>query len=161
MSQISVLKADLNEGSQSDSIIFLLNSYAQDPAGGGKELSDFCKQNLISELRQLASCHVFIAFIGDDVAGLAICFEGFSTFACKRLLNIHDFVVLTRYRGRGASQVLLDEVEKFAKSMNFCKITLEVLDQNIPAMSAYKRFGFQEYSLDPAFGRAVFMHKLL
>lgn len=37
----------------------------------------------------------------------ANCFESFSTFACKPLINIHDFIVLEKYKGNGISQKIL------------------------------------------------------
>ena len=42
-----------------------------------------------------------------------------------------------------------------------CKLTLEVLDRNRVAMSAYISFGFVPYALDPAAGSAVFLQKLI
>jgi hypothetical protein len=42
-----------------------------------------------------------------------------------------------------------------------CKLTLEVLSGNAPALRAYEREGFEGYQLDPAFGHAVFLQKKL
>jgi len=43
-------------------------------------------------------------------AGLVTCFELFSTFSCKPLINIHDVIVLKKFRGNGLSQKMLKKV---------------------------------------------------
>ena len=48
----------------------------------------------------------------DNPVGAAVCFIGFSTFAAKPLINIHDFVVLPAARGKGVGRRLLEAVEK-------------------------------------------------
>ena len=94
-------------------------------------------------------------------AAVANCFEGFSTFACKPLVNIHDITVLPQYRGKGISQRVLEKIEAIARSKGCCKITLEVLGNNTVAQSAYKKFGFGAYELDPKAGSAQFWEKKL
>ncbi|MFQ5485228.1 MAG: GNAT family N-acetyltransferase [Desulfobacterales bacterium] len=83
------------------------------------------------------------------------------SFSCKPLINIHDVVVLNEFRGNGISLKMLDKVEEIAKSKGCCKITLEVLSNNDVAKSAYRKFGFSSYELDPKAGTAVFWQKLL
>lgn len=126
---------------------------------------------------------VFIATL-DKPVGLATTFEGFSTFAAKPLINIHDIAVLPEYRGKGTvclhvcrllfmfhfhiclhaigvGQVLLQEVEDFARSRGCCKLTLEVLQGNIIAQKAYSKFGFAGYELGDGLGHAMFWQKKL
>ena len=50
---------------------------------------------------------VIIKFFESEPAGLAICIEGFSSFACMPLINIHDMAVLPKFRGRKYSHNLL------------------------------------------------------
>ena len=64
--------------------------------------------------------------------------EGFSTFACKPLLNIHDFAVLRPYRGQGIGKLMLGRVKQLAKNLGCCKITLEVLEGNTVARHLYE-----------------------
>jgi GNAT superfamily N-acetyltransferase len=94
-------------------------------------------------------------------AGLINCVEGFSTFAGKPLLNVHDIVVHEDYRRRGIASALLAHVEGVARERGCCKLTLEVLEGNRGARQAYLDFGFQGYQLDPAMGQAMFMEKKL
>ena len=70
-------------------------------------------------------------------------------------------MVHSSYRRRGVSKYLLGAVEDCAKDLRCCKITLEVLDKNLPAYNSYVSYGFEQYSLDPTFGRAIFMQKIL
>lgn len=96
---ISCKKIDLNDEDQCNVVVDLLNIYAKDLMGGGDELSVDIKTNLPIELRKRSNiCHVFIAYNINIPIGLAICFEGFSTFSCKPLMNIHDFCVIPDYR---------------------------------------------------------------
>ncbi len=57
------------------------------------------------------------------------------------------------------SPELLEKVEELAHEKGCCKITLEVIEGNEVAKSAYLKFGFAEYELDPALGHALFWQK--
>ena len=139
----------------------LLDLYASDPMGGGKSLDEGVKNNLVRELSKLPHAFSFIAYVDEHPAGLINCFEGFSTFLCKPLINIHDIVVLDEYRGNGIAGMMLEKVEEIARSKGCCKLTLEVLSNNEAAKSAYQKFGFSDYQLDPQAGTALFWQKLL
>lgn len=159
--KIEVIKADyLNERHQKE-IPMLLDRYASDPMGGGKPLDEEVKNNLVSELSRLPYAFSVLAYIDGQPAGLVNCFEAFSTFSCKPLINIHDVVVLDQYRGNGISQLMLNKIEEIAQSRGCCKLTLEVLSKNEAAKSAYRKFGFSGYELDPQAGTALFWQKLL
>ena len=47
-----ILQADLNNPVHASALLALLNHYAQDPMGGGQELSDYVQNNLITELQK-------------------------------------------------------------------------------------------------------------
>lgn len=157
----NILIADLSVPAQADAVVYLLNEYARDEMGGASELSVFAKKNLVSELRKRPSIHAVIAFVDDNPAGLALCIEGFSSFACKPLLNVHDMVVATNYRGRGISIRLLEKAQEIAKKLGCCKLTLEVLEGNKVAQAVYKTFGFCSYELNPIHGKALFWQKTI
>lgn len=153
--------ADLASPEQATAILSLLDAYATDFMGGEKSLSEYAKENLITELGKRNDRCVILAWADDQPAGLAICFEGFSTFACKPTLNIHDLFVAPAFRGRGLSTTLLQKIETIAIERNCCKLTLEVLEGNHAAQHIYKKFGFAGYELNPNMGRAVFFEKKL
>jgi GNAT superfamily N-acetyltransferase len=160
-SSIEIIKADLSVASHGNAIVTLMDEYARDPMGGGKGLSDYAKTNLISKLSQLNNYHVVLAFLDRQPAGLVNCFEGFSTFACQPLLNIHDVIVSANYRGNGLSKLMLSAVERIAIDLGCCKLTLEVLEGNHIAKQAYRSAGFDGYQLDPEMGKALFWEKKL
>jgi ribosomal protein S18 acetylase RimI-like enzyme len=56
---------------------------------------------------------------------------------------------------------MLAEVEAIARERGACKLTLEVLQGNAPAIKLYERIGFAGYQLDPAMGQAQFLQKWL
>jgi len=95
---MNIFKADLNNEIHSISVLKLLDDYAKDIMGGGEELPVFVKENLIQELKKRPTASVFLAFVDDAPAGLAICFEGFSTFACKPLINIHGRITYSIFQ---------------------------------------------------------------
>jgi GNAT superfamily N-acetyltransferase len=158
---IDIVVADLTVPAHAEALIQLMEAYALDPMGGGQGLSNEVKANLPAELVKRSSAHVILAFVDTQPAGLVVCLEGFSTFACKPLLNIHDVVVALPYRGRGLSKQLLQKAEAIARELGCCKLTLEVLEGNLTAQSAYKACGFSGYELDPQMGKALFWEKKL
>ncbi len=102
-----------------------------------------------------------LAFDGATPVGLVNAIEGFSTFACRPLVNVHDVVVSTSHRGRGIAAQLFAEVETIARERGACKLTLEVLSGNASPRALYEKLGFDDYRLDPAMGHAQFMQKWL
>ncbi|NJM49169.1 MAG: GNAT family N-acetyltransferase [Alkalinema sp. RU_4_3] len=156
-----IVRVDLTQNSHGLAILKLLNDYALDPMGGGAPLSEFVLANLVGRLRDRPTFHGVLAFVDGQPAGLINCFEGFSTFAAQSLLNIHDVVVSKEYRGRGLFKKMYWEVETIAENIGACKLTLEVLEGNAVAQSAYRSVGFSGYELDPEIGQALFWQKKL
>lgn len=158
---LTVLPVDYHHPLHRAALVQLLDAYARDPMGGGEGLSEEVKARLCDDLAQRAGAASFIAWLGDAPVGLVNCMEGYSTFKARPLLNIHDIAVLSAYRGRGIGQALLDAAQTHARATGCCKLTLEVLTGNAPALHSYLQFGFEPYALDPAAGQASFMHKWL
>jgi GNAT superfamily N-acetyltransferase len=157
----SVRRADYQSANDAAALVMLLDAYASDPAGGGEPLSDFAKTHLVHELAARPQAYSVLAFDGEAPAGLVNCIEGFSTFACKPLVNVHDVAVLASHRGRGMAEAMLAEAERIAVERGAIKMTLEVLSGNAPAMRLYRRIGYAGYQLDPAMGTAQFLQKWL
>ena len=159
--KIEIIKADYLDAVHESDIQTLLNAYASNPMGGGKALTCEVKNNVVKELAKLPHAFSLLGYIDGIPISLVTCFEAFSTFTCKPLINIHDIFVLEKFRGKGVSQQMLAKVEEIAKSKNCCKITLEVLSNNSAAKASYLKFGFSDYELDPATGSALFWQKLI
>lgn len=159
--QIEVFLADYRDAAQAAAVVDLLNAYASEPAGGGVPLDPVVRQDLPAALAARPQAFSVLAFEGGQPVGLVNCLEGFSTFACKPLVNVHDVVVLPSHRGQGVAQKMFARVEQEARRRGACKLTLEVLSNNKPALRTYEREGFASYQLDPEFGHAVFLQKKL
>lgn len=156
-----VLAVDLKNGPNSKSWLALLDHYAADPMGGGEGLSPYAKAHLVERLSARPGFYGALAWEGDEAVGLINCFLGFSTFAARPLLNIHDIVTRRDRRGRGIGQAMLGWAEQQARQLGCCKLTLEVLANNRPAKTTYELAGFAPYVLDPQAGHALLMQKFL
>lgn len=159
--QLDIVRARYDDPAHAAALVDLLDAYARDPAGGGDPLSDFARAHLISQLAARPFVFSVLAFDDDTPVGLINAIEGFSTFACRPLVNVHDVVVASSHRGRGIAAAMFAEVEAIARERGACKLTLEVLSGNRPARSLYEKLGFDDYRLDPGMGHAQFMQKWL
>jgi ribosomal protein S18 acetylase RimI-like enzyme len=158
---IEIVESNYTADEHEKIIVQLLNDYATDIMGGGAELSEKVKTNLVKELEKRENIHTVLAFEDEKPAGLVISIEGFSTFVCQPLLNIHDVVVSPEFRGKGISKMMFKKVEEIAIRLGCCKMTLEVLEGNDVARNLYKSLGFISYELDPKMGKALFLEKKL
>ncbi|SCK53808.1 Ribosomal protein S18 acetylase RimI [Variovorax sp. HW608] len=158
---IDVRLADYRNAAHARALVALLDAYARDPAGGGTPLEPHVLAGLPEALAARPQAFTVLAYDGEQPVGLVNCIEGFSTFACKPLVNVHDVVVLQSHRGQRVTQRMLARVEQEARARGACKLTLEVLSGNQSALRAYEREGFANYQLDPAFGSAMFLQKKL
>lgn len=156
-----VIPVDLNNADHAMAWLELLDHYASDPMGGGEGLSDYAKLHLVGTIREVPGFHGALAWLDGRAVGLIDCFAGFSTFAARPLLNVHDIVVRSELRGQGIGQALLRWAEVRARELGCCKLTLEVLANNTRAMASYKQAGFAPYVLDPAAGHALLLQKYL
>jgi len=161
MSAFQIKRVDYLNAQDAQALVFLLDAYAQDPMGGGDALNPEAAARLCKDMARISGAASFIAWFEDKPVGLINCFEGYSTFKAKPLLNVHDIAVLADHRGQGVGQALLKAAEDYARLRGCCKLTLEVLSGNAPALSSYKRFGFTQYELAAAAGQAQFMQKWL
>lgn len=159
--EIEITQANYRNDSHAKALIALLDSYARDPMGGNRPLSQHVKQNLVAALAQHPHAFSILAFVNGEAVGLANCFEGFSTFMCQPLINIHDLAVLPPHRGKGIAQSMLEHIEELARLRACCKITLEVLQGNQAAQCLYRKRGYAAYQLKPEHGNAQFWQKLL
>lgn len=161
MNTLCIVEADYHDPRHARAIVDVLDAYARDPAGGGEGLSAAVKQRLVGELARRPQAFSVLAFDGDEPVGLVNAIEGFSTFKCRPLVNVHDVAVLPSHRGQRIAERMLEVVETLARARGACKLTLEVLEGNLPAVRLYQRIGFEGYQLDPAMGYARFMQKWL
>ena len=146
MSEVFVITADLHDSPHQMAILQLINAYARDPMGDGRDLPRGVRDRLISGLQQHPTRLILLAFDEVIPVGIAVCFVGFSTFMARPLINIHDLAVIPDYRGRGVGRLLLEGVEAKGRELGCCKLTLEVREDNHRAQRLYQRFGFGDTS---------------
>jgi hypothetical protein len=109
---IEVLLADYRNPVHARAVVDLLDSYARDPAGGGTALAPEVLAGLPEALAGRPQAFSVLAYDGAQAVGLVNCIEGFSTFACKPLVNVHDVVVLPSHRGQRITQHMFACVEQ-------------------------------------------------
>lgn len=158
---IDILLADYANSQHAEALVQLMDEYARDPYGGGEPLSETCREQLVPKLAAFPGAFSVLAFDDSTALGLVNCFTGFSTFACKPLVNIHDVIVTGEARGRGVCGQMLELVAEEAKRRGCCKLTMEVLEKNRPAQRAYRKVGFEPYVLDENMGAAHFWQRYL
>ena len=158
---IYIQQVDYHNPVQGQDLILLLSDYALDPMGGGQPLDQKVKHCLLAELSKLPYAISFLAYVDGKAVGLLNGFEGFSTFRAKPLLNIHDLVVDSGYRGKGIGAQLLHRAEAYGRERGFSKLTLEVLSGNHLAKGLYQKMGFDGYQLQADTGSAEFWQKNL
>src|ERR1017187_4909717 len=90
---VCIVVADLGRPDHQEAVLAMTDAYSRDPFGDGNPLDADVRERLISALRGHPTTLVFLAFGGARPIGIATCFTGFSTFAAKPLVNIHDLVV--------------------------------------------------------------------
>lgn len=122
----------------------LTNHYMTDPMGGTEPLNKLQQLRLIDGLANHPTAEVLFAITDSKVVGLATCFVNFSTFKIKPYLYIHDVVVMAEYRGKGIGKALMKRLIEISEERKYCKITLEVREDNVAAQALYRSLGFDE-----------------
>ncbi len=140
---LSIITADLNNNEHCCAIIGLINEYRCDPMGGEIGLIDGDDGlKLIDGLKSHPNLLVFLLRIDDTIAGMAVCFTGYSTFKMKKLLNIHDFILYKKFRNKGYGTWFLKKIAEKISILGYCKMTLEVRTDNVAAKKVYLKSGF-------------------
>ncbi|MDB5149063.1 MAG: family N-acetyltransferase [Mucilaginibacter sp.] len=95
--------------------------------------------------------HVLVAEIGGEIAG-----SGYARIK-KSPDTYYDFekyaylgfmYVLPAYRGKGVNQAIIKELMKWAIEQGLTEIRLEVYNDNIGAIKAYEKVGFEKRMIE-------------
>ena len=161
MPEIHIVEADLEQADHQRAVLELTDAYARDPMGNGEPLSETVRRELIPGLRKHPTTSIFLAYLDGRPIGIANCFMGFSTFAAKPFINISDLAVLPGNRGCGIGRHLLEAVERKARELGCCKLTIEVQENNHRARHLYQTAGFSPAVFVEAAGRVLYLAKPL
>lgn len=123
---------------------WLINHYMSDPMGEVKPLTMVEQLRLVDRMSKHPAAFVLFAVLDEEIVGLATCFINFSTFKVKPYLNIHDVIVQKEFRGYGFGRFLMQKCMDIARDRKYCKVTLEVRDDNFQAQKLYKSLGFDD-----------------
>ena len=143
---IAIRDAELKTPDDAAAVVALIDEYARGPNGRSLPLTDEARARIAPGLCEHPASFVLLACEDGVSVGVAVCFWGFSTFAGKPLINIHDLAVTAAHRRKGVGSALIEEVLRRAAAAGCAKVTLEVHDANIRAQRLYKRMGFGPWS---------------
>ena len=138
------LEVDLNNDEHARQLIYLLDVYMQDDMGGAVPMPDEMAPKILNGLRNYPGYLGFFALVDGQYAALANCNKNYSTFKAQPLINIHDFVVHPDFRGKSVGRFLLDSIAGYGKKNGYCRVNLEVRNDNGKAQKLYKKAGYSE-----------------
>ncbi|MGF1737023.1 N-acetyltransferase family protein [Photobacterium satsumensis] len=138
--KITTQYIDTESHEQSDQLEALFAEYIA-------TLSVSIEPHVVTQLFQLPYFHGFICFVDNEPAAFAVCFESYSTYKAKKILNIHDFMVSAHFRGQGVGKALLNGIEQYCIANEYLKITLEVDDDNSVAKKLYSACGYEDHQV--------------
>ena len=89
---------------------------------------------------------VFLATADGHPAGLAQLYPSYSSTALARVFILNDLFVTQAGRRLGVASELLKAVENYAWQFGACRVSLNVLQSNIPAQDFYRARGWVQDS---------------
>lgn len=101
------------------------------------DFDDFWNYNIFKEELQNENSHYIVAKQNNEIVG----FAGIKVVLAEA--DIMNIVTRKNFRKQGIGNILLENLLKLAKTLNVSTLFLEVNNQNLPAISLYKNFGFQ------------------
>jgi ribosomal protein S18 acetylase RimI-like enzyme len=159
--EVTIVEADLADAAHARDVVAMTAAYAEDVMADGRALPAEVLGRLVPALREHPTTVVLLAYVAGRAVGIATCFLGFTTFAARPLLNIHDLAVLPEHRGRGVARALLGEAERAARRRGCVKLTLEVGETNGRARRVYEAAGFAQAHAGQEAGDALFYARRL
>lgn len=121
----------------------------------GEQAQFISKKEASDTLKKLSEIGFgYIAKSGNQIAGMAfahslekdpeIPLKKCTDFDFRESLYIAEVLVDGQFRGRGIAKELLKKIEEIAVENGYNTLTLRVWDENISAVSLYKKIGFEE-----------------
>ena len=117
MSDVKIVEADLANQEHAVAVLTLVEEFSTDPMGGGSALTSQARVALIPGLAAHPTTVLFLAYNDGQAIGVAVYFIGFSTFAAKSLINIHDLFVRDYARGQGVGSALIEAITQKTRAI--------------------------------------------
>lgn len=135
-------QVNLTRNEHRTALVGLLNLYMLDDMGNAKGLSPTMHSAILTDLSTHTSYKGYLLSNNSNYIALANCFVNYSTFQARYLLNIHDFIVAPQHRHKGAGESLLKHIVQDAQHNHYCRVNLEVREDNLKALTMYSKLGF-------------------
>lgn len=93
---------------------------------------------------------VIVAIVENEVVGSAYArIEEAKPYLNHKLYAYLGFMyVKPEHRGQGINQQVVEALKTWAKSKNLTELRLDVYDENLPAIRAYEKAGFERHLLN-------------
>ena len=123
------------------------------------DFDDFWNYNIFKQELENENSKYIIAKSGEETVGFA------GIWICIDEAHITNIVTKKCYRENGIATKLLDSLISLSQKLGLTSITLEVNENNLPAISLYKKFEFNQVGLRTKYynnkDNAIIMTKLL
>lgn len=123
------------------------------------DFDEFWTLNTLKEELENSNSYFLVAKLEKEIIGFA---------GLKQILeeaDIMNIVVKKTFRNQRVGSILLDALINLAKELHLTNITLEVHEENLPALHLYEKFGFEKKGIRknyyPNHKNAILMAKKL
>lgn len=106
------------------------------------DFDDFWNYNILKEELESIDSKYIVAKTND---GEIISFAGIKIIVDTA--DIMNIVVKKSWRNQGVGNLLLNNLVSLCKNLNLSSLSLEVSENNIPAIHLYEKFGFKQVGL--------------
>ncbi len=120
-------------------LVYALAEYEKQPEAVEATEAHFRKALFPREGVPSVFCHV--AEVGEDIIGMAIWCNNFSTWTGRQGIWLEDLFVLPEYRAHGVGKQLLGELARLCVEHKWARLEWSVLDWNEPSIGFYRSLG--------------------
>jgi ribosomal protein S18 acetylase RimI-like enzyme len=104
----------------------------------------------LEEMMTASHIHLVVAELNNKIIGTGYARLETSKHYLKH--STHAYLgfmyLLPEHRGKGINKEILDALKTWIRSQNITELRLEVYHDNIPAIKAYEKFGFEKHILE-------------
>lgn len=101
------------------------------------DFDDFWNYNIIKSELLNENSTLFIAKSNYSIVAFA------GIWQVVDIMHLNDIVVAKKFRNQGIGKILLNHIINYTKEQNINELTLEVRQDNLPAINLYKHFNFK------------------
>ncbi|HEY4325617.1 MAG TPA: GNAT family N-acetyltransferase [Mucilaginibacter sp.] len=121
-----------------------------DPTLKDEQISYYSTEQMITA----PHIEVVVAEVGGELVG-----SGYARIEASKPYLKHQnhaflgfMFVKPEYRGKGINQKIIEALKQWSLAQNITEMRLEVYDENLPAVRAYKKMGFSKHMVQMRLG---------